>query len=280
VKATHGNRVAVVTGAGGTLCSVIAKELARQGMQVALLGRTMHKLEAVAEGIRGAGGIALPIAVDVTHLGAVKDAAQEVYSDLGPCMVLVNGAGGKVPGTVTEQAAFAPEELDQDSEVLGFFNCDLEAFRREVDLNLCGTVIPSQAFGRAMAVHGGGSIVNFASMASFRPLSRVAPYVAAKSAIVSFTQWLAAYLAPAHIRVNAIAPGFFLNERSRRLLLDDEGCPRPRGEQVLHHTPFGRFGEPEELLGCLNWLIDDRAAGFVTGVTVPVDGGFLACPGT
>ncbi len=271
---------AVITGAGGTLCSAMAKELARQGHPVALIGRTLSKLETVANAIRGEGGTALPLAVDVTDITAVRTAGERVLSELGPCRILVNGAGGKLEGGVMSRPEFTPDELVPDSGVLGFFNSDMEIYRREVDLNLLGTVIPSQIFGRQMAGAGGGSILNFASMTSYRPLSKVAPYAAAKAAIVSHTQWLAAYLAPANIRVNAIAPGFFVNERSRKLLCHDDGSPSPRGAQVLHHTPMKRFGEADELLGAMNWLLDDRAAGFVTGITVPVDGGFLACPGT
>lgn len=273
------DNVSVVTGAGGTLCSVIAKDLARQGMQVALLSRTRGKLESVADEIRAEGGRAEVYAVDVTDLAAMEETARQVESDLGPCRVLINGAGGKLTGSVTTEPQFTPAELEPNSKTLGFFNCDLDIFRSEVELNINGTVIPSQCFGRSMAAHGGGSIVNFASMTSYRALSKVAPYGAAKAAIVHFTQWLAAYLAPASIRVNAVAPGFFINDRNVKLLYRENGEPSERGAQVLHHTPANRFGEPRELLGAVNWLIDDEAAGFVTGITVPVDGGFLACPG-
>ena len=273
-------QTAVVTGAGGTLCSVMAQDLARRGYAVALLGRTLAKLEAVADEIRKVGGVALPLAVDVTDVARVREVGRRVLEELGPCRVLLNGAGGKLPGTVTSQTAFTPEELEEDAKITGFFNCDMEAFRDEIDLNICGTSIPSQVFGKAMAAAGGGSIINFASMTSYRPLSKVAPYATAKAGIVTFTQWLAAYLAPANIRVNAIAPGFFINERNYKLLHNEDGSPSARGTQVLQHTPAGRYGEANELLGALNWLIDDNAAGFVTGITIPVDGGFLACPGT
>ncbi|MFW5845001.1 MAG: SDR family NAD(P)-dependent oxidoreductase [Planctomycetota bacterium] len=271
--------VAVVTGAGGTLCSAMARDLAARGHAVALLGRTRASLETVAAAIAEAGGRALAVPCDVTDVAAVREAGDRVATELGPCRVLVNGAGGKLPGSVTTQGAFTPEELETDSPVTGFLNCDLDVFRAEIDLNINGTVIPAQIFGRQMAAAGGGSIVNCASMASYRALSRIAPYAAAKSAIVSVTQWLAAYLAPAGIRVNAIAPGFILNERNRSLLLEDDGSPSRRGAQVLAHTAAGRFGQAQELLGCLRWLIDEDAAGFVTGITVPVDGGFLASPG-
>ncbi|MFW5753100.1 MAG: SDR family NAD(P)-dependent oxidoreductase [Planctomycetota bacterium] len=274
------DRTAVITGAGGTLCSAMAIELARQGARVALLGRSLASLETVAATITTAGGSAQCVPVDVTDAAAITEAADLIADTLGPCRILINGAGGKLPGSVTSQTAFTPAELDAHGDERGFLNADLEIFRREVDLNLMGTVIPSQIFARPMARAGGGAIITMASMASFRPLSKIAPYAAAKAAVVSFTQWLAAYLAPAGIRVNAIAPGFFLNERSRTLLFDQDGKPSERGAQVLHHTPLGRFGEPAELLGCMNWLLDDQAAGFTTGITVPVDGGFLACPGT
>lgn len=272
-------RVAVVTGAGGTLCSVMARDLARQGMRVALLGRTRASLDALREEISAAGGEALTVCVDVTDSAAVREAGERVIQELGPCDVLLNGAGGKLPGTVTSQTAFDPAELNPDSDLTGFFNLDADLFRKEVDLNLGGTAIPTQVFGKQMAERGGGAVLNFASMTSYRPLSKTAPYSAAKAAIVNYTQWLAVYLAPAHIRVNAIAPGFFVNERNRKLLYREDGKLSARGEQVLSHTPAGRFGEAEELLGAMNWLIDDRLSSFVTGITVPVDGGFLACAG-
>lgn len=275
------DKVAVITGAGGTLCSVIAKDLARQGMKVALLGRTLSKVEAVRDEIESAGGLAIALSVDVTDAEVVAKAAETVRQELGPCSVLINGAGGKLPGGTMTQVAFTPEELSEGTDkLIGFFNCDLGIFRDEVEMNLCSVAICSQVFGRDMAKQGRGAIINFASMTSFRPLSKVAPYAAAKAALVNYTEWLAAYLAPAGIRVNGIAPGFFVNERSRKLLYREDGSLSERGAQVIHHTPAGRFGEAQELLGCVNWLIDDSAASFVTGITVPVDGGFLACPGT
>lgn len=259
----------------------MARNLAQQGMKVALLGRTLAKLKAVEDAIAADGGRAVSVALDITDYAAVRAAGTEVLASLGPCSVLLNGAGGKLAGGTTSQISFVPEELNSfPGGPVGFFNCDLEVFRSEVDLNLTGTAMPSQVFGRAMAENGGGTIVNFASMTSFRPLSKVAPYAAAKAAIVNYTQWLAAYLAPANIRVNAIAPGFFINERNRKLLYNEDGSLSERGTQVINHTPAKRFGKAEELLGCLNWLVDEDAASFVTGVTIPVDGGFLACPGT
>ncbi|NLF67910.1 MAG: SDR family NAD(P)-dependent oxidoreductase [Candidatus Anammoximicrobium sp.] len=275
------DQTAVVTGAGGTLCSAVAKELARLGAKVALLGRSFDKLASVAADIRATGGAALPIAADVTDVEALTAACKAISEKLGPCELLVNGAGGNQMQAVTTITEFAPEEISPlGAEGLrGFFNLDLDRFLDVLRVNLMGTVIPCQIFGREMARQGRGAIVNFASMNSYRPLSRVPAYGMAKAGVVNFTQWLAAYLAPAGVRVNAVAPGFFLNDRSRKILLDEAGNRTARGQNVIGHTPLRRFGEPDDLLGCVCWLLDDQRSGFVTGITVPVDGGFLASSG-
>lgn len=274
-------KVAVITGAGGTLCSAIAKDLARQGAKVALLGRTMAALETVAAEIRAAGGIALPVACDVVDAAAVERACATVERELGVCHFLLNGAGGNQADAITTLTEFSPEELspEKPANVRGFFNVDLARFDDVVRVNTLGTVIPCQVFGREMARLGRGSILNFASMNSYRPLTRVAAYAMAKAGIVSFTEWLSVYLAPARIRVNAVAPGFFVNERSRKILMTPDGALTARGQNVMGHTPQKRFGEAHELLGAVCWLLDDERAGFVTGVTLPVDGGFLASAG-
>lgn len=275
------NKTAVVTGAGGTLCSVIAKDLARHGAKLALLGRTLSPLEAVCQEIQDAGGIALPVVCDVTDAEAVRRAAATVTTELGVCHLLLNGAGGNQPDAITTATAFNTAELaaDKPDDLRGFFNLDLDRFEDVVKINTLGTVIPSQIFGRDMAALGRGSILNFASMNSFRPLTRVAAYAMSKAAIVNFTQWLAVYLAPAGIRVNAVAPGFFVNERSRKILCTPDGGLTARGQNVMNHTPLKRFGEAEELCGCVRWLLNDEDAKFVTGQTVSVDGGFLASTG-
>jgi NAD(P)-dependent dehydrogenase (short-subunit alcohol dehydrogenase family) len=274
-------KAAVVTGAGGTLCSVVASDLAARGARVALIGRTRDKLDAVAQKIRGQGGKAVVAPADVTDRHAVDTARRSIEAEIGPCDLLVNGAGGNQAPAVTTLDAYDPRELDAPSggELRGFFNLDLDPFADVLRINTMGTVIPCQVFGRAMAERGSGAILNFASMNTYRPLTRNAAYSQAKAAVSNFTQWLAAYLAPAGIRVNAVAPGFFANERSRRILMTDDGGYTPRGQNVMHHTPMKRFGEPEDLLGCVRWLLDDRASAFVTGITVPVDGGFLASSG-
>jgi NAD(P)-dependent dehydrogenase (short-subunit alcohol dehydrogenase family) len=274
-------KTAVVTGAGGTLCSAVAKELARQGARVALLGRTVASLEAVAAEIRAAGGAALPIACDVIDAASVERARATVTRELGACQFLINGAGGNQPDAVTTLTEFSPEELavDKPAGSRGFFDLSLAKFDDVVRINTLGTVIPCQIFGREMAALGRGSILNFASMNSYRPLTRVPAYAMAKAGVVNFTQWLAVYLAPAHIRVNGVAPGFFVNERSRKILLTPDGGLSARGQNVMSHTPIKRFGEAQELLGAVCWLLNDEQAGFVTGVTLPVDGGFLASSG-
>lgn len=275
------NQAAVVTGAGGTLCSAVAVELARLGAKVALLGRTLAKLEPVAATIRGAGGTALPLSVDVTDAAAVETARAYLRRHLGPCTLLVNGAGGNRPEAVTTTTEFQPAEVSdtRPPDLRGFFQLDPSRLLEVIQVNTLGTLIPCQVFGREMAEQGRGAIVNFASMNSYRPLSRNLAYAVSKAGVVNLTQWLAAYLAPAGIRVNAVAPGFFANERSRKILMTAEGGLTPRGQNVMAHTPQKRFGEARDLLGAICWLLDDERAGFVTGITVPVDGGFLASSG-
>ncbi len=275
------NKVAVITGAGGTLCSVMTKDLAGKGMRVALLGRTLEKLKRVEAETGKSDGSILCLTCDVTRPDDVQKARDTIVEKLGIPHILVNGAGGNNINAVTTLNAFDPVELENHGpSIRGFFNLDDTIMSNILHLNTMGTVIPCRIFGRDMAQNNGGSIINFASMNTYRPLTRNAAYAMAKAAIANFTQWLAVYLAPANIRVNAIAPGFFLNERSRKILLTpDEKGLTDRGQNVMHHTPLKRFGEAAELLGCLHWLIDDKAAGFVTGITIPVDGGFTACSG-
>lgn len=273
------NKIAVVTGAGGTLCSVMAIDLAVQGYKVVLVGRDINKLKVTEEKIVVTGGICLSLAADVKDLAQMQILREEVLRKFGRCTVLINGAGGNQPDAVTTINEFSPTELEPGNTERGFFNLDMNRFLDVVNVNIMGTVIPCQLFARDMAEAGGGTIINFASMNTYRPLSRIPAYALSKAGISNFTQWLAAYLAPANIRVNAIAPGFFLNDRSRKLLLTPDGGYSERGANIMRQTPMKRFGEAEELLGCMNWLIDDEKAGFVTGITIPVDGGFLSDSG-
>ena len=272
-------KLAVVTGAGGTLCSEMAKSLAQQGYKVALLGRTMDKLKIVEDEINNTGGTALSFSVDVSKEASVQQARDEVYRVFGPADLLINGAGGNQNEALTNTTEFDERELQNDGSVKGFFNLNMTVFQSVIDINTMGTVIPCFVFGRDMADQKKGNIINIASMNTYRPLTKVAAYGMAKAGIANFTQWLAVYLAPANIRVNAIAPGFYLNDRSRKIMFNEDGSYTTRAKGVLSHTPMKRFGEAPELIGCMNWLINDEVAGFTTGIVVPVDGGFLASSG-
>lgn len=273
------NKIAVVTGAGGTLCSAMAIDLAKQGYKVALLGRTLEKLRTVESEIKKNGGIAISISTDVADETSVRKAKDVVEGELGICNLLINGAGGNQSDALPNIPEFDEGELNNEGKVKGFFNLSMDVFQSVININTMGTVIPCFVFGKSMAKNKRGNIINFASMTSYRPITRVAAYAMAKNGIESFTQWLAAYLAPANIRVNAIAPGFFLNDRSRKIMFNDDGSQTIRAQNILRQTPMKRFGEAPELIGCMNWLIDEKNAGFVTGITIPVDGGFLSSPG-
>ena len=282
MESVFSDKVAVVTGAGGTLCSCIAVDLAKKGAKVVLVGRTASKLESVASVIRETGGICRVEPGDVTDEKVMRDIAGRVAAEWGPCRHLINGAGGNNVKAMPTRLRFSDADYAQTEDFdkeRGFFDIDMDAFRSVLEINTLGTVIPSRIFGLQMAKAGGGSILNFASMNTYRPLTRVAPYAMSKAAIANWTMFFAQYMAPAKVRVNAIAPGFMVNERSRAYLMTPDGGLSPRGEQVMGHTPMGRFGEAEDLLGCVNWLLDDSQSSFVTGITVPVDGGFLSSAG-
>lgn len=276
------DKVAVVTGAGGTLCSAITADLARQGAKVVLVGRTAAKLETTAAAIAAFRGVCRVEAGDVTDEAAMRAIADRVAADWGPCRILVNGAGGNNVKAMPTRLRFSEKDLEPTKDFAkdrGFWDIDMAAFWSVLEVNTLGTVIPSRIFGLQMARAGGGAILNFGSMNTYRPLTRVAPYAMSKAAIANWTMFFAQYMAPAKVRVNAVAPGFFVNERSRQYLMTPDGGLSARGEQVMAHSCIRRFGEAEELLGCVNWLLDDERAGFVTGITVPVDGGFLANAG-
>ena len=284
------DKVAVVTGAGGTLCSAIAVDLAKKGAKVVLVGRTREKLEKVADEIAASGGICRIEPADVTDEAAMRDMADRVAAEWGPCRFLINGAGGNNVKAMPTRLRFCEKDLCVKNNPVnpvqkelpadrGFFDIDMAAFKSVLEINTLGTVIPSRIFALQMAKAGGGAILNFASMNTYRPLTRVAPYAMSKAAIANWTMFFAQYMAPAKVRVNAVAPGFMVNERSKQYLMTPDGGLSPRGEQVMHHTPAGRFGEAEDLLGCVNWLLDDSVSSFVTGITVPVDGGFLSSAG-
>ena len=258
-----------ITGGAGILCGEMAKALAVRGAKVAVVDYDSLRAKQVCDEIEAAGGFALPVECNVLDKAQIQEAFTCAEESFGRIDVLINGAGGNKK----EATCVPPESL--------FFDLPGDAIRWVFDLNIVGTILPSQVFGRYMAERGEGTIINIASMAGIRPLTRVVGYAAAKAAVGNFTMWLATYMAQNHgkdIRVNAIAPGFFLTEQNRFLLTNEDGSATPRGQQIIDHTPMGRYGEPADLVGTLIWLISD-AARFVTGIVVPVDGGFSAYSG-
>jgi len=262
-------QVAVVTGANGVLISAMAKELAARGAKVALLSRNEQKLAGLLETIQSAGGTAIALACDVTQPDSVRAAAERVLADFGRVDILLNGAGGNSP-----DATAMPGKTP-------FFDLPLNAMRFVLELNLIGTILPCQVFGKIMAEQKSGNIINISSLSAIKPLTRVVGYGAAKAGINNFTEWLAVHMAQVYspaIRVNAIAPGFVLTEQNRFLLTTEDGGLTQRGQTIISQTPQGRFGEPGDLLSALVWIASPGAR-FVTGTVIPVDGGFQAFSG-
>ena len=281
MKKAFENKIAVVTGAGGTLCSEIAIQLALEGVKVFLVGRTEEKLVRVADKIRSLGGQEASIyACDVTDKESVAELAKAVEA-AGGCDYLVNGAGGNNTKAMPSITKYDERELSGGlpEGQKGLYDIDMDAFESVLKINTMGTVIPTMEFAKQMIKKGGGSVINFASMNSYCPLTRCFAYAMSKAAVTNLTQSFAAYYAPANVRINASAPGFMVNERSKTYLGTVEEGLTARGQQVIGHTPMGRFGEASDLVGCVKWLLDSEASGFVTGITVPVDGGFLTLGG-
>ncbi len=261
-------KTAVITGGTGVLGSAMAQGLAAAGAKVGILGRRGEKAAEIASNIHDLGGEALPLVADVLERGQLEEVRAKITDSWGQIDILVNAAGGnKTNATVYGD--------------LTFFDLTKAAFEEVISLNLSGTLLPCQVFGTGMAEQGSGSIINISSMTAQKPLTRVLGYGNAKAGIENFTRWLAVELAQKYgpkLRVNAIAPGFFIGEQNRDFLLEEDGRFTPRGQQIIDHTPMGRFGEPDELIGTAVWLASD-AAQFITGIVVPVDGGFSAFSG-
>ena len=272
------DKTAVVTGGAGILCSMFAQALAQAGAKVAVLDLAVERAQKVAEDIEAEGGKAIAVQVNVLEKDSVEAAHKEVLSKLGSCDILINGAGGNNPKATTDNEYFDEKTLEDDS-IKSFFDLDEAGFRFVFDLNLVGTLIPTQVFARDMVKKPGSVIINISSMAAYSPLTKVPAYSSAKAAISNFTQWLAVHFSPANIRVNAIAPGFFSTAQNKALLWNEDGSPTERAGKIINHTPMQRFGQPEELIGTLLYLLDDSMSGFVTGSVIPVDGGFMAYSG-
>ncbi|MBQ9788775.1 MAG: SDR family oxidoreductase [Lentisphaeria bacterium] len=279
MKSNLTNKVAVVTGGGGILCSVMAKALANSGASVAILDLKLEAAQKVADEINASGGKAIAVSANVLDIESLKNAEKIVSETFGVCDILVNGAGGNNPkGTTSKEYLFAEDLQNQVEGVTTFFDLDMAGVGFVFNLNFLGTLLTCQAFCRKMAEKKSGCVINISSMNAFTPLTKIPAYSGAKAAISNFTQWLAVHFSKVGIRVNAIAPGFFLTEQNRTLLTNADGSLTPRGETILAHTPMGKFGKPEDLNGALLFLCDEDAS-FVNGIVLPVDGAFSAFSG-
>ena len=272
-------KTAVITGGGGVLCSAFARALAQCGASVAVIGRSLGPLENVAEDIMSQGGEALAVPADVLDKDSLVRAHETIFTRFGGCDILVNGAGGN-DGEATTSDEYFDRALLEDGSGKSFFDLPGEAVSRVFGTNLIGVMLSTQVFSRDMiTARQGGCIINISSMNAYRPLTKIPAYSAAKAAVSNFTQWLAVYFAKTGIRANAIAPGFFSTKQNKDLLWNADGTPTARSGKILAATPMGRFGEVDVLIGALLFLADENCSRFITGVTIPVDGGFSAYSG-
>ena len=271
-------KVAVVTGGAGVLCSAFAEALAACGASVAILDRNKENGDAVVAKIAEAGGRAIMVVADCLDPASLEAACETVKAELGPCDILINGAGGNNPRATTDNEYYEFDDMP-DPEKKDFFSLKPEGIRFVFDLNVTAAFLTTQVFAKDMAKSGkGGNILNISSMNAYRPLTKIPAYSAAKAAVSNFTQWLAVHFANTGVRVNAIAPGFFVSKQNRALLFNEDGTPTARTGKILAATPMKRFGEADELLGGLLWLLSEGAS-FVTGIVLPIDGGFSAYSG-
>lgn len=272
------NKVVVITGGGGVLCGAMAKRMSKLGCKVAILDLRKDNAEHISESINQEGGTAMGIEANVLQKDSLEKAQKEIESKFGSCDILINGAGGNHPKGTTTKTHLEFEDLESTQELTTFFDLDPEGIKFVFDLNFIGTLLPCQVFAKGMIGKKGCTIINISSMNAFTPLTKIPAYSGAKAAISNFTQWLAVHFSKVDIRVNALAPGFFLTDQNRGLLTNMDGSLTPRGNTIIEHTPMGKFGEPEDLLGTLEWLCGNGSS-FVTGVTIPIDGGFSAFSG-
>ncbi len=271
------DKVVVVTGGGGILCSMMGEALAMSGAKVAILDLHKENADKVANRIKEAGGVAFGYEANVLEKDSLKKCHELVLKELGPCDILLNGAGGNNPKATTDKEYF--ELGDIDAETKSFFDLDEAGFNFVFNLNILGTLLPAQEFAKDMVGRKGCSILNISSMNAFTPLTKIPAYSGAKAAVSNFTKWLAVHFSKIGIRVNAIAPGFFSTAQNKALLWNEDGTPTARTGKILAATPMDRFGEPEELLGATLFLLSEEASSFITGVVLPIDGGFSSYSG-
>ena len=267
-------RVAVITGGGGVLCSRMAVELVRHGVKIAILNRTAEKGQQVADEITANGGTAISIETNVLDRESLVRAKETVLEQFGRVDILINGAGGNHPDAITSS-----EKYEVDAEGKSFFDLDENGFSNVFSLNFTGTFLPSQVFGKELLKAESPTIINISSMSAYAPLTKIPAYSAAKASINNFTMWMAVHFAEAGLRVNSIAPGFFVTAQNKDLLIDGNGNYTARSKKIMEATPMKKFGKPEELLGALLFLVDESYSSFVTGTTMAVDGGFMAYSG-
>lgn len=277
-KVNLSGKVAVVTGGAGVLGQSFALALAACGARIALIDLNLDAAEAAAKALENEGYEAMACAANVLETASLAEAAAEVEVRFGPCDILLNGAGGNHPRGTTTKEVFSAADLD-DPSLRTFFDLDPESVGFVFNLNFLGTLVPTQVFARQMIGRDGCSVINVSSMNAFRPLTKIPAYSGAKAAISNFTQWLAVHFAEAGIRVNALAPGFFITNQNRAMLVDEAGAFTDRARKIIDHTPMRRFGAADELTGALLFLASNAASGFVNGAVLPIDGGFAAYSG-
>lgn len=270
-------KVAVITGAGGVICGEFAKTLAKQGAKVALLDLNKDSAESLAQEIRREGGNACAYGVNVLEKDSIRAAHGLILQELGKCDILINGAGGNNPKANTDKEYY--EQGDIDKDITTFFDLDQKGVEFVFNLNFIGTLLPCQEFAEDMLGRDDCTIVNISSMNAYTPLTKIPAYSGAKAAVSNFTQWLAVHFSKVGIRVNALAPGFFVTKQNERLLYKEDGSPTDRTKKIIAATPMARFGKVEELNGSLLFLLDSNASGFITGAVIPIDGGFSVYSG-